>query len=171
MTIPSTYCATVPGLGRRLHPDLLLAGRHLGRHGHPRQLQQLQQQRLPGLRHGRLRELRHQRLRRLRHLRHHRLHGARARRGGGGRGGAGGGARFHRLPRGGVADADLAAVEPPLLHDAAEPRVRDPVLHDGDRHHHPHRSVPAAQVLYYTKTQHSVKMSHFCVGFIYLRPK
>ena len=74
------------GVGGRLHPDLLLARRHLGRHDHLSQLQQVQEQRVPRRHHGRLRQLHDQLLRRLCHLRDHRVHGSwawGARRGGG----------------------------------------------------------------------------------------
>ena len=74
------------GVGGRLHPDLLLARRHLGRHDHLGQLQQVQEQRVPRRHHGRLRQLHDQLLRRFCHLRDHRVHGSwawGARRGGG----------------------------------------------------------------------------------------
>ena len=53
--------------------------------------------------------------------------------------------RFYRLPRGRTEDAALSTLELPLLPDASLPRVRDSVLHHGDRDHHPTGPVPPAQ--------------------------
>ena len=42
---------------------------------------------------------------------------------------------LYSLPRGRVSDADISPVECPVLSNASLPRLRDPVLNYGDRHH------------------------------------